>query len=208
MQKNHRAMGSLAALLAAAAIALVPACSSEDETSDGGGEASSTSTESGDAESDDTDTGSGTAAIDCDEVLTVTEVEALFGEPAVLEAVDPISNSEELGQTTCTWSTVEDEDDTEDLASQLLVLQYYDGSTMSGANFYDPELQYPDAEPLELGDEAFVDASGGVDVGFLDGETSGFLSWTAVDLSGEAPDAASNKDAVVELATSFHDRVG
>jgi hypothetical protein len=202
MPKDHRTLGRFAALLLVAGALLTPACSSEDEATpttadtDSGGD-------SGDSGGEDAAT-----AIDCDEVLAVAEVEALFGEPAVLEEVDPISNSEELGQTTCTWTTVEDEDDAEDLASQLLVLQYYDGSTMSGANFYDPAVQYPDAEPLDIGDDGFVNVgTGSVDVGFLDGETSGFLSWTAIDMSGDAPDPAAKEDAVVGLAQSFHDQV-
>jgi hypothetical protein len=208
MSKHTTLFLGLALAALATSTLLSSACSSEDETSDGSGEASSSSIESGDAESEDTDTGGGTAAIDCDQVLTATEVEALFGEPAVLEAVDPISNSEQLGQSTCTWTTVEEEDNPDDLASQLLVLQYYDGSTMSGANFYDPEVQYPDSEPLDIGDEGFVNADGSVDIGFLDGETSGFLSFTTIDLSGELPEATAKKDAVIELARTFHDRAG
>jgi hypothetical protein len=206
MSKDHRALWRLAALLLSASALLAPACSSDDEattTTAAADDGTSAEDTSGDGSGGAEEVG---AAIDCGEVLTVAEVEALFGEPAILEEVDPISNSEELGQTTCTWTTVEDEANTDDLATQLLVLQYYDGSTMSGASFYDPELQYPDAEPLDLGEDAFVDATGGVNVGFLDGETSGFLSWTAIDLSGDAPEAATKKDAVVELAETFHDR--
>lgn len=207
MPKDHRTLWRFAALPAAAIALLAPACSSDDDATpttaatDDGAASEGTSGDGGGGEAE-------AASIDCDEVLTVAEVEALFGEPATLEEADPISNSEELGQTTCTWTTIEDEANTDDLASQLLVLQYYDGSTMSGANFYDPEVQYPEAESLDLGEDGFVHvSSGSVDVGFLDGETSGFLSWTAIDLSGDAPDAASKKDTVVGLAQSFHEQV-
>ena len=102
---------------------------------------------------------------------------------------------------------MEDEENIDDLASQLVVLQYYDGSTMSGKNFYDPELQYPDSEPLDLGDDAFIDTEGGIDIGFVEGDTAGFLTWTVIDMGGGEQDQMAKKDAVIELARSFHDRV-
>jgi hypothetical protein len=209
MPKDRRTLAALSATFMAMLALLALSCSSE-EKSDGDGDQPADTAADDKGSSDDGDDGDAVtaAAIDCTEILTIAEVESLFGEPAVVEEADPIANSEELGQTTCTWSTVEDEESTDDLASQLLVLQYYDGTTMSGANFYDPSVQYPDSEPLDVGDEGFVDVSGGVDTGFVDGDTSGFLSWSAVDLGGTAPDAASKKDAVVELTRAFNDRVG
>lgn len=209
MHKNRPTLAALSATFMAMLALLTLSCSSEEKSGGEGDQPADTAADDASSTGDGADEGEDAAtAIDCTQILTIAEVENLFGEPAVLEEADPISNSEELGQTTCTWTTVEDEESTDDLASQLLVLQYYDGSTMSGANFYDPAVQYPDSEPLDVGDEGFVDASGGVDTGFLDGDTSGFLSWSAIDLGGTAPDAASKKDAVVEMTRAFHDRVG
>lgn len=181
-------------------------CSSED-----GGDASGNSDESSDtgdpADTASSEDGGSDATPLCEELLTQAEIEGLFGEPAVLEETDALSNNGELGQTTCTWSTVEDEENLDDLTSQLVVLQYYDGSTMSGQSFYQPEVQYPDSEPLDLADEAFIDTDGGIAIGFLEGEAAGFLNWTLIDMSGGSQDQLAQKDTVIDLARSFHDRV-
>lgn len=205
MSNHARTTLRIAAAVLAASVLLLPACSSDDEGGTGTSNADSGDTDGGD---DSTDGGSeAAAAVNCEDLLTQTEIEGLFGEPAVLEESDSLSNNAELGQTTCTWSTVEDPENTDDLASQLVILQYYDGSTMSGTNFYDPELQYPDSEPLDLGDEAFIDTEGGIDIGFVEGDTAGFLTWTVIDMGGGEQDQLAKTDAVIELARSFHDRV-
>lgn len=213
MAKPQRSTLRCLLVILAAGTVVLPACSSDDEkdsTTTSAAEEKGSGTEDSQDETETTaDEGDGetATAVNCDELLSIDEVQGVFGEPAVLEETDELTSNEDLGQTTCTWSTVEDEDDIEDLASQLIVLQYYDGSTMSGANFYDPEVQYPDSEPLDIGDEGFVSTSGGVDIGFVKDDTSGFVSYSAIDLSGGAPDAAAKKDAVIDLARKFEERV-
>lgn len=207
MSIHQRTTLRIAAALLTTGVLLLAACSSDDEGGTDTGNADTS--EAPGAGGDDSGEGGGesAASASCEELLTQAEAEGLFGEPAVLEESDAISNNEELGQTTCTWSTVEDEANTDDLTSQLIVLQYYDGSTMSGANFYAPDQQYPDSEPLDLGDEAFIDTPGGITIGFLEGDKAGFLSWSVIDMSGSDQDQLAKKDTVIEMATSFHDRV-
>jgi hypothetical protein len=211
MSINPRTTLRIAAAVLATSLLVLPACSSDDEGGTGSSNADSgDSGDSGDPSGGDDSTDGGSeaaAAVNCEDLLTQADVEALFEEPAVLEDPDAMSNNAELGQTTCTWSTVEDMENTDDLSSQLVILQYYDGSAMSGTNFYDPELQYPDAEPLDLGDEAFIDTEGGIDIGFVEGDKAGFLTWTVIDMGGGEQDQLAKKDAVINLARFFHDQV-
>lgn len=201
----------VAAVLLTAGVLALPACSSDDD----GGDAANDTTASNDTTADDSDKGDdsgegdeeATSEMDCTKVLTLPEVEELFGEPAVLEDRDAATNNEQVGQVTCTWSTVEDEANTEDLASQSLMLQRYTGGgSTSGKNFYDPEVQFPNAEPLDIGDEGVIDTEGGFDIAFLEGDTSVFLSWITFDLSGAEPDRAAKKDTMIDLARTVHDR--
>jgi hypothetical protein len=205
MSHNARTTLRIAAAIVATSLLVLPACSSGDE----GGTGTSNADSGGTSEDNDSANGGGETAapVNCEDLLAQTEVEGLFGEPAVLEESDSMSNNAELGQTTCTWSTDEDVENTDDLSSQLVIVQYYDGSTMSGTNFYDPELQYPDAEPLDLGDEAFIDTEGGIDIGFVEGDKAGFLTWTVIDMGGGEQDQLAKKDAVINLARFFHDQV-
>lgn len=207
MSAHKRITLGIAVALLAIGVAVLPACSSEDDATTG--DSNDPGTETADAGDGATTDDSGTtSAMACDEVLTLAEVEALFGEPAVLEDLDAKTNNAQIGQTACTWTTIEDEANTDDLSSQLLVLQHYAGnSTVSGENFYDPEVQYPGSTPLDIGDEGFIDTEGGIDIGFVDGDSSGFLSWTVIDLGGGEPDQAAAKDTMIELARTFQERV-
>lgn len=210
MSKYERTSVRIAAALLATSMLVLPACSSGDEDGTETSSVDSGSNGSDTGGSGDGSTGDGgetTAAVRCEDMLTLTEVESIFGGPAVLEEPDAISNNAEIGQITCTWTTPEDETNTGDLDSQLIVLQYYGGGKMSGKNFYDPEVQYPDSEPLDLGDDAFVDTEGGIDIGFVEGDTAGFLNWTVITMGGAEQDQMAKKDAMIDLAQSFHDRV-
>lgn len=206
-ERSHRKLIVAVVLLATGAL-MLPACSSGDDAGNDPGHPDTV--DGGDAADTDGSGGDGEAAtaVSCDEVLTLPEVEALFGEPAVLEELDDMTNDAKLGQTTCTWTTVEDEANPDDLASQLLVLQHYAGdSGVSGKSFYDPDVQYPGSEPLDIGDEGIIDTEGGIDIAFVDGDASGFLSWTVIDLGGGGQDQSADTDTMIELARTFHERV-
>lgn len=209
MSKNPRRLLHLLLAALVATALLSAACSSDDDTSD--------ATDTTERSSDDSDTddggdageeGKSSGAFDCTEMFTTEQVEALFGEPAVLEEEDSLSNNDAIGQTTCTWSTVEDESNVDDVAVQLLLLQYYSGDPVSGTSFYDPEVQHPGSEPLDIGDEGFIDTEGGIDIGFVEGDSAGFLSWSSIDLGSETPvDPATKKDQVIALAREFQEKV-
>jgi hypothetical protein len=129
----------------------------------------------------------------CDSLLSLAEVEALFGEPAEFD-------TEGSSGSTCTWVTIEDPDDLEDLAVQLLVVQVY-----RGAAYYAPDMVYPDAERISgIGQDAYVNVEGSVSTGALDGDWAIFVDYTVI--LSDAP-ASAKKDQVVDLLRLVHDRV-
>gem|GEM_PF-6944160 len=163
----------------------------------------------GDAGDGSTGSPAGGAPSSCDDVLALDEAAALFGEPAMFD--DSLASSDEaLGQLVCVWSTVEDPGDADDLAVRSLTVQLYGGGDVPAADFYAPELTYPDAEPLDLGEEAYVDvrddAVDAVSVGWLDGDHVGLLSWSSVVMGEADDDPAAVRDAVVAVARTIHDR--
>lgn len=208
MSAHKRTTLLFATAILAAGPLVLPACSSHDEGAGDAADVDSTADADADPAGEDSSTEGpeSSTGVDCEEVLTAAEVEELFGEPAVLDDLDATRDNEQIGQSTCTWTTVEDEGNTDDLASQLLVLQYYGGGTTSGRTFYDPEMQYPDSEPLDIGDEGVIDTEGGIDIAFVKGDAAGFLTWTVIDLGGGEHDQAAGRDTMIELAQAFEER--
>ena len=49
--------------------------------------------------------------------------------------------------------------------------------------------------------------SGDLDAAFIDGDLGGFVSYSVIDLGGEAPDAPSRRDKVIGLLRLAHDRL-
>ncbi|MBM3695130.1 MAG: hypothetical protein FJW79_04245 [Actinobacteria bacterium] len=138
-----------------------------------------------------TNSSGGTTA--CTDLVTLDEAAALFGEPAEFDA-------ESSSASTCSWTTVEDPEDFEDLEVQLLLVQVY-----RGAEYYAPEMIYPEAEPLSgIGQKAYVDVGGSVSAGALDGDWAIFVDYSI--LFGDTP-AAAKKDQVIALLRLVHDRV-
>ncbi len=147
---------------------------------------------------------SGDPAERCAALLGVDEAGATFGEAAVL---DEATANASLGQLICSWSTIEDPGDLEDLTSQTILFQFYSGSPIPGSNFYEESL-YPGAVSVDgIGDQAFMAYTvGTADGAFVDGEAAGFLSYFVVDLGTTGAGGAVTEDDAVELLRTFHDR--
>ena len=187
---------------------LVAACGDDDVFSSispgstaGGGEDSTTVAEGTTGAAGETTTNAASGEVACGSLVTLDEAEALFGEPAMFDT----EMSQEIagvGAGICVFSSVEDPDNLNDLTSHLLQVQVY-----QGAVYYSPEM-YGETQPIEgIGDEAFVSSQLGVSTGFRDGELVGLVSYSIIDMSGEAPDAAGRQDQVVELLRLVHDRL-
>ena len=98
-------------------------------------------------------------------LMSLDDVAALFGEPAVFDAGE-LRGSSAADTVSCVWSSVESADDLEDLQVQLFQIQVY-----RGAEYYAPEIGYEDVEPIEgIGDDAFFSPQLGVSTGFRDGD--------------------------------------
>jgi hypothetical protein len=137
----------------------------------------------------------------CGALLSLDDVAALFGEPAVFDA----ESSEEdpaAGSVSCVWSSVESPEDLEDLQVQLFQIQVYDG-----AEYYAPEMAYAEVEAIEgIGDDAFFSPQLGVSTGFKDGDRVAFVTFSVIG-TGDAPDSITKKDQVIALLRLVHDRV-
>lgn len=143
----------------------------------------------------------------CAELFSIAEVEALFEEPAAFDEDMGNGFDPSLGQILCSWTTVEDPDDMDDLAFETLVVQVYVGDPIAGANFFgNPEEIYEDVRHLEgIGDDAFVAGSLGLDTGFVDGDLAGFLSYTAFNIDDE--DFGAGEERVIEYLRMLHERL-
>jgi hypothetical protein len=177
---------------------LVAACGDDDAgstTSTAG-----TSATSGTGETTTTASPAGGAAT-CDGLVTLDEAAALFGEPAVFD-VEGSQDIAGVDAITCVWSSVEDPEDLEDLQVHLFQVQVY-----RGAEYYAPEMVYDDAAPLEgIGEDAFISAQLGVSTGFVDGDRVAFVTYSVIG-TGDAPDAMTKRDQVIDLLRLVHDRI-
>lgn len=146
-----------------------------------------------------TTAGSG-EGLSCAAIMSLDDVAALFGEPAVFDAE---ASEESDGDTaSCVWSSVESEDDLEDLQVQLFQVQVY-----RGAEYYAPEIGYEDIEPIEgIGDDAFFSPQLGVSTGFRAGDRVAFVTFSVIGM-GDAPDSITKKDQVIAILRLVHDRV-
>ncbi|MDY7105406.1 MAG: hypothetical protein S0880_29820 [Actinomycetota bacterium] len=175
---------------------------SGDETSGNG--SSVVGTGGSDDPAPDAAAGDDAAVNRCDELLGEDEVAELFGEPAELDPA--LTQAEpELGALLCSWATVEVASSA-DTSSQGLSLNVYSGDPVAGINFYDPTRE-TDVEPIEdLGDEAFLAHTTGIDTGVLDGERATLLSYFVVDLGDGSLEGRVSDAQVVELLRSVHGR--
>lgn len=149
----------------------------------------------------------GSAEEICADIFSLDEVEMLFGEPAEYDEDTANGYDSSLGRILCSWSTVEDSTDFTDRAFETLVVQVYLGDPIAGPNFYSPDDIYEDVRHLDgIGEDAYVAGSLGLDLGFLDGQVAGFLSYGAFDL-GESGFVGAGEDAAIEYLRILHDRV-
>jgi len=139
--------------------------------------------------------------LSCAAIVSLDEIAALFGEPAVFDA----ENSEEdpeAGTVNCVWSSEESPDDLEDLQVQLFQIQVY-----RGAEYYAPEVGFEDVETVNgIGDAAFFSPQLGVSTGFRDGDRVAFVTFSVIGM-GDTPDSITKKDQVIALLRLVHYRV-
>ena len=149
---------------------------------------------------DASDSGSTT---NCDAIFSMAEVEEFLGEPAELTE----ETNDDIGQLVCTWETIEDPDDLEDLAVQSLLVQFYSGSPINGSNFFDLDY-YDSPTPIDgIGDMAYATGTEGMDYFFVDDPVSGSLNYIRFDLGSDDPQAERTPDDVEQLFRLFYDRV-
>jgi hypothetical protein len=181
-----------------AALALLAVACGDDS---GGTPASTSTTAAGGTTADDATTAPATGGdLLCSSLLSLDEVTALFGEPATFDAE---GSNEGPGSydLACSWTTVEDPENLEDLAVQLLFVQVY-----HGAEYYAPDMLYPNAEAVAgIGQAAYVNTEGSVSTGALDGDLAIFADYSII--LGEPDAAIAKKDQVVELLRVIHDRL-
>lgn len=141
--------------------------------------------------------------VGCAAIFSMAEVEEFFAEPVnVTEESD-----DGLGQLVCTWETIEDPDDAEDLAFQLLIVQVYWGSPISGSNFIDPSI-YESVTTIDgVGDLAFSPDGSANSFLFLDGDIGGSLDYSSLDLGDVDAPQPHTRDDVEALFRTFHERV-
>jgi hypothetical protein len=149
------------------------------------------------------DASDGGSTTNCDAIFSMDEVEEFFGEPAELTE----ETNDDIGQLVCTWETIEDPDDLEDLAVQSLLVQFYSGSPINGTNFFDLDY-YDSPTPIEgIGDTAYATGTEGMDYFFVDDPVSGSLNYIRFDLGSDEPQVERTQDDVEQLFRLFYDRV-
>lgn len=138
----------------------------------------------------------------CSDIFADDEIEEFFTEPAELTENDVVT-----GVLQCTWETIEDADDLEDLALQTIWVQFYSGPTIDASTVFNQTTFEPVATITDVGDEAWVSEAGGVakQYIFIDGDTAGMLMYQEINMGG-SDDVHSDGDAEV-LFRTFHDRV-
>ncbi len=147
--------------------------------------------------------GDAVGGLSCDDVFSVAEMTDFVGEPIELVA----SSEPALGQITCSWETVEDPDDADDLAFSFVFAQIFTGDPIPAANFVDPTF-FDDVTMIDdLGDVAFWEESLGPTFYVLDGNVAGVFSYTDADLGNPEGPKRRTFDEVLELFREFHRRI-
>jgi hypothetical protein len=162
---------------------------------------SSDAAESGDEADEPADTSGSTT--NCDAIFSTAEVEEFFAEPVTLTE----ETDDSLGQLVCTWDSIEDPDDLEDLASQTLLVQFYSGSPIEASAFFDPTMLDSVTTIEGIGDLAYTSWSAGMDYSFVDEPVGGTLSYIAFDMGGAEAQPLHTPQDVEQLFRTFHDRV-
>ena len=172
----------------------------DDAVSDDEATNDSSNNDSGDDSDDDSDGGS---TVNCDAIFSMEEMEEFFAEP--VELTEEANDS--VGQLVCTWESIEDPDDLEDLAIQSLLVQFYSGSPIEGSAFFDPDL-YESPTPIDgIGDLAYATGTAGTDYFFVDDPVAGSLGYLTFDMGAEDSLPTHTPDDVEQLFRTFHERV-
>ena len=159
--------------------------------------------ESSDESSDDESADSGGATTNCDAIFSMAEMEEFFAEPVTLTE----ETDDSLGQLVCTWDSIEDPDNLDDLASQTLLVQFYSGSPIEASAFFDPSL-YDSVTTIDgIGDLAYSSGSAGMDYAFVDEPVGGSLNYIAFDMGSAETQPPHTPEDVEQLFRTFHDRV-
>jgi len=146
---------------------------------------------------------SGGATESCDAIFSMAEVEAFFAEPAALTE----DTNDSLGQLVCTWESIEDPNDSEDLAFKTLIVQFYSGSPIDASAFFDPSI-FESVTTIEgIGDLAYTADDLGPSYYFVDEPVGGSLSYSEVDMGNPDAPKLHTQDDVEQLFRTFHDRV-
>jgi hypothetical protein len=107
----------------------------------------------------------------------------------------------------CTWESVEDPDNLDDLAIQSLLVQFYSGSPIDGSAFFDPEL-YESPTPIDgIGDVAYATGTAGMDYFFIDAPVSGSMNYITFEMGADDALPGHTPADVEELFRLFHERV-
>ena len=158
-----------------------------------GAQAIDDDTESADADTE-TDGSSG-GDLGCDDVFEAAEMDEWFGEPTEMVA----DTTDSIGQLVCTWQTIEDPEDLDDLAASIVTAQVFSGDPVPAENFIDPGI-FEEVTMLEgLGDVAFFTEAVGQGFYFFDDPVAGTLTFADINLGDADAPALHTPDELEEL---------
>lgn len=147
--------------------------------------------------------GSSGGDLGCDDIFTAAEMDEWFGEPTEMVA----DTTESIGQLVCTWQTIEDPDDLDDLAASIVTAQVFSGDPVPAENFIDPDI-FEEVTMLEgLGDVAFFTGDVGQGFYFFDDPVAGTLTFADINMGDADAPALQTPDELEELFRIFHGRV-
>ena len=133
----------------------------------------------------------------------MAEMEEFFAEPVTLTE----ETDDSLGQLVCTWDSIEDPDNLDDLASQTLLVQFYSGSPIEASAFFDPTM-YDSITTIDgIGDLAYSSGSAGMDYAFVDEPVGGSLNYIAFDMGSAEIQPVHTPEDLEQLFRTFHARV-
>ena len=170
--------------------------------SGGSSEPATVTDESSSGEAADEDSDATAETPKCDAIFSLAEIETFFAEPAELTEETDASP----GLLMCTWASIEDSEELEDLGFKTLVVQFYSGGPIQATTLFDPTL-FETVTTIEgIGDLAYTADSLGPSFFFVDEPVGGALSYTEMAMGSDAPQL-NTADDVEQLFRTFHGRV-
>ncbi len=172
----------------------------DDDTETAGVDEAPGTTDTSDADTD-SDGPSGGELI-CDDIFGSAEMDEWFDEPS--EMTEETTDS--LGQLVCTWETIEDPENLDDLAVSIVLAQVFSGDPVPAANFIDPDI-FGEVTMLEgFGDVAFYTEEG-QGFYFYDDPVAGTLTISDINLGDADAPALHTREELEALFGIFHGRV-